>query len=230
MKLIKTATVLSLLFVNSVRAQNNQISKLDLMQGICENIMNSESEKAFTIIRGNQSLSFVYNNKTQELNFPLNESIEGFQNFRDSDSISISSIKNEGSYYTIVDKRYVNASGWVQAPFFLTPNYFECDGELMSINGGQLVEYSKMNELPFEALDKLFKRGRLDKRDYIKEYLNLRVLSVRPSKGKVYSSPNKQKEVFLNQDDIVIVIEENNKWAKIKYSEGEGWVRKGDLK
>ncbi|HEY8934770.1 MAG TPA: SH3 domain-containing protein [Cyclobacteriaceae bacterium] len=230
MKLIKTATVLSLLFVNSVRAQNNQISKLDLMQGIWENIMNSESEKAFTIIRGNQSLSFVYNNKTQELNFPLNESIEGFQNFRDSDSISISSIKNEGSYYTIVDKRYVNASGWVQAPFFLTPNYFECDGELMSINGGQLVEYSKMNELPFEALDKLFKRGRLDKRDYIKEYLNLRVLSVRPSKGKVYSSPNKQKEVFLNQDDIVIVIEENNKWAKIKYSEGEGWVRKGDLK
>ncbi|HEY9005816.1 MAG TPA: SH3 domain-containing protein [Ohtaekwangia sp.] len=211
-------------------AQKMSASKLVLMQGTWENIMNSDSEKAFTIIKGKSSLSFVYNTSAG-LDFPLTELIEGFYDGSiEDDSIDVTSLKDDGVHYIVIRKNDIESNGWVYRPNYLTPGYFDCDGELMSINGGQLVEYSKMDELPFEALDKLFKRGRLDKRDYIKEYLDLRVLSVRPLKGKVYSSPNKQTEVFLNQDDIVIVIEENNKWAKIKYSEGEGWVRKGNLK
>ncbi|WP_414693422.1 SH3 domain-containing protein [Ohtaekwangia sp.] len=80
------------------------------------------------------------------------------------------------------------------------------------------------------ALDKLFKRGRLDGRDYIKEYLGLKVLSIKSLKSTVYSSPNKQTAVHLNRDTIVVVIGETNKWVKVKYCEGEGWIRKSDLK
>lgn len=58
-------------------AQEKTCSKLALMQGVWENTMNSESEKAFTIIKGNLSLSFVYN-ISAGLDFPLTELVEGF--------------------------------------------------------------------------------------------------------------------------------------------------------
>lgn len=228
MRLINVVVISAfLLFAYNSNGQNNRKSKLDLMQGNWENIMNNDSEKSFTIIRGHKSLNFVYDN-SNDLDFPINETIEGFQNFSsDYDSINIDSLKKDGVFYIVVDKSNIKANGWVYKPDYLTPKYFECDGELMSINGGQLVEYSKINELPFEALSKIYKRGRLDGKNYIEDYLRVRVQSIKPVKCTVYSEPNEPTKVRLNRDDVVIVIEETGKWLKIKYGESDiGWIKK----
>jgi hypothetical protein len=212
-------------------AQEKPKSQLALMQGIWENIMNSESEKAFTIIKGKSSMNFVYSIHGG-LDFPLSESVEGFYSGdTESDSLNVDSLDEDGLHYIIIDKNDIANDGWVSKSEYLSPDYFACDGELMSINGGQLVEYGKREDLPFEALNKLYKRGKLDRRDYIKEYLNLKVLAIRSSKCIVYSKPDKQTDVRLTKDDIVIITEEAGKWFKVIYSEsGIGWIKREDVK
>lgn len=193
--------------------------------------MNSDTEKAFTIVKGKLSLNFVYN-ISGGIDFPLAESVKGFYSGdTEVDSLNVESLGEDGLHYIVVDKNEITSSGWIYKPNYILPRYFQCDGELMSINGGQLVEYSKIKELPFEALSRLYKRGRLDRRDYIKEYLNLKVLAIKSAMSIVYSEPNKPTKVRLNRDGVVVVIEETGKWLKIKYGEdGLGWIKKEDAK
>jgi hypothetical protein len=195
MKLAYTILIIvSVSISHDITGQSKQKSKLELMQGCWQNTRNSESEKAFTVIDGNSSLNFVYDNSNM-LDFPLNESIEGFQNFSadEIDSINTLTINGEGIHYTIVDKRDIAVNGWVYKPYYLTPDYFECDGELMSINGGQLVEYGKIDQLPFEALIKLYKRGKIDRRDYIKEYLDINALRIK-ARCNLYSNSKRTNQ------------------------------------
>ncbi len=232
MKLKYSVLLILSFFVLETSGQDKK-TKLDLMQGIWENIMNSDSEKAYTIIKGMSSINFVYNTTSNELNFPLGESLEGFQNIDSGnlDTININWLKDDGMYYTIVDKKYINADGWVIRPDYLTPNYFECDGELMSINGGQLVEYEKIPKLPIEALKKLYYRGRQDKRDYIKDYLGIKVAEIIQTKSIVYSKPDKPTALQLNKGDVVIALEEKGNWIKVDYGgDNPGWVKKEDTK
>ncbi len=209
--------------------QDKKQVKLSLMQGIWENTMNSDSEKAFTIINEKFSINFVFSNYPNELDFPLSESLEGFQDFDsgNNDSININVLKEDGLYYTIVDKKYVNANGWAHRPDYLTPKYFECDGENMSINGGELVEYEKIPKLPNEALKKLYYRGKKDNRNYIKDYLGTKVTEITQAKSIVYSEPGKITTTQLSKGDVVTVLEEKGGWIKVDYGEDTpGWIKK----
>lgn len=205
-------------------------SKLDLLQGIWSYNMNTDSEKAYSIIKGKMSLSFVYN-VSGELDFPLHESLKGFYDGDISgDTIFVDSLHDKGSQYITIDRNAITSEGWVLRPNFLMPKFFHCDEEYMWINGGKLVEYQKTNELPYEALDKLFKRGRLDKRDYIFEYLSLKVRTLKSAHCNIYSNPRGKIIRELEKDQVVIIIEENGKWVKVKYSDSEmGWIKKTDV-
>jgi hypothetical protein len=216
-------------------AQEKASRKPSLIQGIWEGIMNSDStEHLYKIINGNRSLGISFTNASQVSDFYLNESIEGFQNYKrdEVDSINVKWLSKEGKYYTsIINEKKINKNGWVDIEYCIVPDYFECDGELMSINGGHLSEFDKINELPFNTISILYKRGKLDRRDYINDYLKLETRQVKPLKCKVYANPNEQSKTQLKRDDVVIVIEETSKWAKVKYSEEEfGWIKKDDLK
>jgi hypothetical protein len=203
------------------------------MQGIWENLMNTESEKAYTVIRENFSLNFVFSNDSNEFDFPLNESIEGFQDYDSGnlDSININTIKWDGSFYTIVDKKFINSKGWVIRPFYLTPNYFECDGVTMSVNGGKLVEYEKINKLPNDALKKLYFRGKIDKRDYLKEYLGIKVAEITTAKSTIYAAPDKTKTTQLSKGDVITILEIQGNLLKVDYGENDpGWIKKEDIK
>jgi hypothetical protein len=227
MSLNKSVLLFFVLIPIFLMGQVDKESQIGLMQGIWSDTKNTESEKAFTIIKARKSINFAYNITITAMDFPLSESIEGFFDGDISlDTLFVDSLRDSGLHYVTVDKDDINAEGWVTRPDFLTPRYFECDGEIMSINGGQLVEYQKTNELPYEALDKLFKRGRLDKRDYILEYLSLKVRAIK-SHCDVYSNPKEKANGKLEREQVVIILEENAKWLKVKYSEdGIGWIKK----
>lgn len=107
--------------------------------------------------------------------------------------------------YTILNKRYVNDEGFVERPNFLIPSYYECDGDVLSINGGKLFEFEKIEALPFDALKKLYHKGRLNNRDYLKDYLNLKAASIKTLRCVIYSSQKKQTAKRLNKGDMVIV-------------------------
>ncbi len=212
------------------KSQTNSSNNFNLIQGIWAGVLNSETECLYKITKGTKSLGISFANQSSVSDFYLNESIEGFQNYKrgEIDSINIKILNQEGKYYTlIIDEDHISRDGWVKIDYCIIPNYFECDGELMSINGGRLVEYTKMRELPYEALDKLFKRGRLDKRDYIFEYLNLKVRAIKSSYCNIYSNPKGKVIGKLQMEQVVIILEENANWLKVKYSEDEiGWIKK----
>lgn len=93
------------------------------------------------------------------------------------------------------------------------------------------MEFVKINELSQSALKMLFHRGILDNRNYLKEYLNLKVVAIKALKCTVYSKPDKQTNVRLAKDDVVIVAEEEGKWLKVKYGGIEiGWINKEYVK
>jgi len=233
--MVKTILLFALLIVClTVKSQNSEQHKVELMQGIWEGIMNSDAESLYKIVKGNKSLGIVFTTASQASDFYLNESIEGFQNYRrdETDSINVKWLAKGGKYYTtIIYEDQIDKNGWVSIDYCIVANYFKCDGEFMSINGGHLSEFDKIPALPFNAMVMLYKRGKLDKKDYIKEYIEADASEIRTAKSKVYASPDKQSNVQLKKGDIVIVIEKTGKWLKIKYSEeGMGWIKSDDIK
>lgn len=231
MSLNKSVLLIFVLIPTFSIGQVDKESQIGLMQGIWSNTKNTESEKAFTIIKARNSMNFAYNITITAMDFPLSESIEGFFDGDISlDTLFLDSLRDSGLHYVTLDKDDIKAEGWVTRPDFLTPRYFECDGEIMSINGGQLVEYHKINVLPYEALDKLFKRGRLDNRDYILEYLSLNVRAIKSAHCDVYSKLPGKVIAKLKRDDVVTIVEKNGAWLKIKYSDEDfGWIKSVDI-
>jgi hypothetical protein len=199
-----------------------------------------EEERAFMIIKGKNCLNFVYN-VSGALNFPLSESVEGFYDgdimeidiedtYVEEHRFHVDSLKEDGLQYIIIGKEDISADGWVK-DLTLPSEFFCCDDELMWIyDGAKPLQYRKWDELPFEALYMIYKRGELDKRDYIKEYLDIKVLTIKPLKSSVYAEPKKKTKIQLNKGDIVILLEEKRNWLRVKYNDSEtGWVKKADV-
>jgi hypothetical protein len=216
-----------------IKAQEKQLSKLELIQGIWENTLNSGSDHSYKIIKGMYSLGFSYNDPS-ELGFYLIESIEGFQNkkYDDFDSIDVNSFnKNGANFTTIINKKYIK-NGWVKKKYCIVPEYFDCNGQNMSINGGQLVEYAKIERLPNLALKMLLKRGKIDKHNYIKEYLGIDVREVKVAKSIINSNPGIPTKMYLLKGDVLTIVEEKGEWIKIE-CEGkilvQGWIEKQDI-
>ena len=217
----------------ALNAQDTLTSKLELIQGIWENSRNNNSEQSFKIIKGMNSIGFSFNN-SNVLNFYLVESIEGFQNqkYNDFDSLNINSFKENGEHFTTVINKKTIKNGWTKKKYCIVADYFECDGQNMSINGGQLVEYSKIDRLPGEALKMLSNRGKFDKRNYIKEYLDVDVREIKVSKSIINSNPGVVTKMYLLKSDVVTITGENADWYKIEF-QGiklvQGWIRKIDV-
>jgi hypothetical protein len=220
-------------FLLDIEAQEKQINKLELIQGVWENTLNSDSDHSYKIIKGMNSLGFSYNSPS-ELGFYLIESIEGFQNkkYSDFDSINVNSFdKNGTNFTTIINKKFIK-SGWVKKKYCIVPEYFECDGQNMSINGGQLIEFAKIDRLPNLALKMLLDRGKLDKRNYLKEYLGVDVREVKVAKSIINSNPGMPTKMYLLKGDVLTILEEKGEWIKIEF-EGkklvQGWVKKNEV-
>ena len=87
-----------------------------------------------------------------------------------------------------------------------------------------------IDKLPKDALIFLYKRGIHDNRDYIKEFLGLRVYGIRVDKSMIYETPETITEMYLIKDDIVIVIGEEGQFLKIEYETDNGDTVNGFIK
>jgi hypothetical protein len=229
----KFNTILLIIFSHLVsEAQVNKSSNLDLIQGIWENTMNSDTLNSYKIIKGINSLGISFTRDSNKFVFYFLESLEGFQNYRsdEADSISVSSLNKNGKYFTtIINKKNIK-NKWVKMLYCIVPDYFECNGENMSINGGQLVEFSKIDRLPNSALKLLYYRGKQDKKDYIKEYLDIKVVEIISQKATIFSAPEMPTSLQLIRYDVVVVIEEKGKWLKVDYGTNNlGWIKREDI-
>ena len=208
-------------------------SGMSLMQGSWQCLLDDDHGSIFKIVRDQKCIEFTFTGETKEFDLALFELIIGFQNYIETSyqtqALNIDSLKANGLYYTeVLNKKYIE-DGEVENPNFLVPSYYKCDGQLMSINGGKLFEYEKINQLPYKATEYLYHRGKRDGHDYIKDYLDLLVLQIQTEKCVVNSEPNKPTQIRLKRNQLVIVIEDAGKWLKVRYGESEiGWIKKQD--
>ncbi|GHT51423.1 hypothetical protein AGMMS49982_08830 [Bacteroidia bacterium] len=98
---------------------------------------------------------------------------------------------------------------------------------------GKLAEYVQLERLPALTLHLLYKRGKKDKQNYLKEYLNIDVVEVVINKSVIYSASNTPTKMYFIKGDVVTVIEEQDDWLKVEY-EGKklvtGWIKRGDVR
>lgn len=226
--------ILLLCYITGLHAQVHEGTRLALMQGIWECSTNDETS-IFKIVKGKNCLEFTYE-PSDKLDFTLFDMMIGFQNlatkYNEIQVINIDSLKENGLHYTeVINKKYIGQDGTIDKAFCIIPSYYECDGSILSINGGKLFEYEKISKLPNNALKKLYYRGRQDKRDYTKDYLGIKVSEISASKSIIYSEPGKPTNTQLGKGDIVTVLEEKGNWLKVDYgTETAGWVKKEDAK
>jgi hypothetical protein len=212
-------------------------SQLELLQGIWNYTMSPDTAGAFKLVSKKRCLDFTYSsNKNSDSEVTLIEMIVGFQsvvNWSDKTGvIYVDSLKENGLFFTeIVDMEQIEQGGLIDKAFCMIASYYECDGNILSINGGKLFEYEKILTLPFDAIQNLHRCGKIDKRNYIKDYLNLKVLTIGNTKCKVHSTPNGQTKLQLNKDDMIIVIEDRGNWLNVRYNDsGTGWIKKTDAR
>jgi hypothetical protein len=227
--------VILLLYCTTVT--NGQVNtNLTLIQGIWQYSFPTEPGSIFKIVKDKKCLEFIYAPNSGESNHVLFRMIVGFQDSVNSsyehEEIDTNSFRADGLYYTeIISEEDITADGLVEKPNFIVPSYFECDGQLLSMSGRGILDYDKIAELPHEVVEYLYYRGSRDKQDYLRDYLNLKVIAIKPLKCTLYSKPDKTTDVQLTRGDVVIVTEEAGKWLKVKYSEsGIGWINKDDVR
>ena len=222
------------LFSLNIKSQVKNPSKLDLIQGIWEYInKKDEIGKAYTIKRGMNSLSFAFDPTSNKLDFPLSESIEGFHDVDLSgmDSFNVNLLKNDGLCYIDIEKKYIQSNGFFNLNDCVTPEINVQDDVLSEYGGKELVEYTKIYKLPNDALKLLYNRGKQDKRNYIKDYLDIEVIEITVPKSTVYSLPDKPTAIQLSKGDVVTVIEEKGEWLKVDYgTDNPGWIKREDAK
>jgi len=220
--------------ITGLHAQVHEGTRLALMQGVWECSTNDETN-IFKIVKGKNCLEFTYE-PSNNLDFTLFDMIIGFQSlttkYDEIQVINIDSLKENGLYYTeIIDKKDIGQDGTINKAFCIIPSYYECDGSILSINGGKLFEYEKIPKLPNSALKKLYNRGKKDNRNYIKDYMYIKVAEINATKSIVYSKPGKSTNIQLIKGDVVIVLEEEGEWIKIEYGEEyeQGYIKKENL-
>lgn len=214
-------------------------SKLKLLQGIWDYTMNSDTSKSYKVVSGKKCLEFGYIKSDNDLDFTLFEMIIGFQSFAtkydETEFIHIDSLKENGLYFTeIVDTDEIGQDGFGNKAFCMIASYYECDGELLSINGGKLFEYGKVPKLPNEAIKKLYNRGKHDNRNYIKDYIGIDVKEIKDAKTTIYSKPETSTKIRLLKGDLVTIVMQEGEWCKIEFEKNEivheGWIMNRRIK
>jgi hypothetical protein len=229
----------SLLFFSLYMELGAQPTKLRMMQGIWDYTLNTDTSKYYKIVNGKNCLSFSFTKSNSDSDFTLFEMVIGFQSFvtkyDEVELIHVDSLKENGLYYTeIINRNYITAEGVIDKTFCIIASYHECDGELLSINGGKLFEYGKVMKLPSEGIKRLYNRGKHDNRNYIKDYIGIDVKEIKDARVIIYSTPGTASKVKLLKGELVTIVMRRGEWYKIQFEKNEiifeGWIMQKRVK
>jgi hypothetical protein len=172
-------------------------------------------------------------------------SVDLNENIYDKLSVTVSSCGFANTYFrdSICAMRHLNDTGKVFVQLDENAELKDCRINIASIF--ELTPKSYLNlfsdecnyleKAPKKVLEVLYKRGKRDKRDYIKEFLDLKVCSIQAEKSFIYDSTLHKTKMYLVNDDIITVTGEQNGFVKMEYETAKGdtikgWIKKEDTK
>lgn len=211
----------------------SQEHNLQMVQGIWESIHLPEytnNEYFVTVNKNFKCLSLGYDFDTKKSY--IHESYVGFQDssFYDIDEICLIDLKESGIYYTEISS--VDEHERATKTHFNTTDMIEITDDYMEINFGNVNIFKRIYELPNWILKILYWKGKENKRNYIKEYLDIQVCEISTNLCTIYIEPNKPTQKQILKEDIVIILEEQKNWFKVKYGDDGniGWIKRRDVK
>jgi hypothetical protein len=212
------------------------VNSLKSVQGIWYRVNLPEytnNSSSIKINKGFKSLNLEYSISEEKKNY-ISEYYIGFQDSSsyDIETINISKLREFGNYYTVISMSSINDNGEVTIPNFSTPEIVELDENIMWINYGKITMYERIYRLPIKALKILYLQGKQDKRNYLKEYLDIDVREIIVNKNIIYFEPDIPTKMYFIKGDVVTILEEKNKWLKVEYEGNKlitGWIKKKDV-
>jgi hypothetical protein len=227
---MKGAFLFLILFFNSVFI-NAQELLLDCMEGIWK-IYREDEIQSFSIKNNHNSLTLNYLPSGNEI--MISEILIGFLDYNPNElgKISYKDLKPEGDYYVELFIENMNQDSVFTSSYFLTPVYDGCDDEGLYIQARHMIEYYRLDRLPSLAIRYLYQEGKKAERDYIAEYLNIKVAEVIVEKAVIYSSPNEPTSMYMVSGDVPTILQEKGHWLKIEYLGSRlitGWILKSDV-
>jgi hypothetical protein len=160
-------------------------------------------------------------------------------------SVVVSDYGFANSYFrdSICAMKHLNDTGMVYVEIDENADLKDCHVNIASIfelrPKGYLNIFSDecnyIEKAPKEVLEVLYKRGKHDKRDYIKEFLDVQVCGIQTEKSFIYDSTQHKTKMYLVKDDIITVTGEQNGFVKMEYETAKGdtikgWLKKEDTK
>jgi len=210
---------------------NAQVLPLDCMEGIWE-IYREDELQSFSVKNNHNSLTVNYLPNGKEI--LISEIVIGFLDYNPNElgKVNYKDLKSQGDYYVELFKGDMNQDSVFKASYFLTPEYDGCDDEGLYIQARDMIEYTRLERLPSTAIRYLYQEGKKAERDYISEYLNIKVAEVIVEKSVIYSSPNEPTKMYLVAGDTPTILKEKGDWLKIEYLGSrlvKGWILKSDV-
>lgn len=230
----KLSLFITLLAINTLllaQEEGNKVYNVSQIQGIWQMYANytyptqDSFYKVYHIFKGREWLTV---DLSEDLNnrFSVVVSEYGFSNYSMYDDFSEENIADNGKFFVQV----INEKGRylynVSIPFQL-----EKKKSLIIFRD----ECGYIDNVPKEVLNFLYKRGQNDKRDYIREFLDMQVCALQTEKSFIYDTTLTKTKMYLVKDDIITVTGEKSSFVKMEYETAKGdtikgWIKKEDVK
>lgn len=266
-KIITTPLIFFILVFHRIDSYSQNSTKLDSIQGIWYIIYPGypeSTENNYIIYKDIKSL-VIYSDEKDTTHFSVEEGYQGFLDF-DKDArkgedkeIDINLLRSNGKYFAFVSAFNLKDNK-IMLSDCVFPSYFTMEDGRIEMGSSGTAIYSRVNDLPNLLIMQLYNRDKQKNRNYIKEYLDIKVSEIKASKSILYSEDKKPTKIVLKQGEVVIIKEEKEDWIKIAGSvqmaktkeelardeknkdfesqevakfideDFEGWVKKSDVK
>ena len=108
---------------------------------------------------------------------------------------------------------------------------FYLDGSL-ELESTNVFFYKRIDSLPYYLYKELYNQSQKDKRDYLKEFLDMDFREITVMKAIINSSPSVPSKQYVIRGDVIQIIDRKDQWLKIRYYGSktiEGWIKKTDV-
>ena len=105
-------------------------------------------------------------------------------------------------------------------------------GSRFELINSNVFVYIKVAQLPNNYMNALYKKGKKDKKNYLKNFFNMEFKEIKSTKSTLYKTPNIPTKMYLIRGNEVEVLEQKDNWIRIRYygkKTIEGWVKKEDV-
>ena len=199
-----------------------QESKLDKMQGIWNDLRNGydkNNEMSFLIMHANKSISIGYVEKDSALGFFMIETVKGFLDFNPLESevmFKVGTLQNNGEYYVVCRNRFIQPDGTIHPAFCFTSN-ININDDLMVISNNGEQRYTKTTHLPSHANYLLYHRGKKEKKDYMRGYLDANVCELVFDSVQISPFGNDRNDTILKKGELVEILSFNDSMVLVNH-------------